>query len=90
MLVVEIKGGTADRFIQWTTIENIFHKYRNPAVTSWHTNGQKYLEEYLVNGKLSRDPLEGPAVTVWDNNGQKAYEAYRVNGIQIRCKDFPC
>jgi len=84
MLTVEIKREVPYRSIQWKTIGNIFHKYRSSAYTEWHTNGQKYIDQYLVNGKRHRKPLEGPAVTAWYATGQKDYEVYRVNGKRHR------
>jgi len=88
MLTVEIKRDTPTRYIRWLTIGNVFHKYRSQVVTYWYENGQKYLEEYLVNGEYYREPLLGPAYTVWHKNGRKDYEEYYVDGKQVELEDY--
>jgi len=80
MLTIEIKRDTPHRFTQWTTIGNISHKYHGKAYTRWYNNGQKYSEEYWVNGEYHRNPTLGSAITVWHRNGQKSSEVYWVNG----------
>jgi len=45
---------TLYRYIQWTTIESRFHKYRSTAYTRWHDNGQKFVDNYWVNGVFSK------------------------------------
>jgi len=88
VLTVELKRDTLNRFIQWLTIGYIFHKYRGPAYTYWHYNGQKSCEEYLVNERRHRNPSEGPAVTVW-YNGRKDCEEYWKHGKLLNRKDYP-
>jgi len=90
VLTVEIKRDEAVRHIQWKAIGNVSHKCRGPAYTHWYQNGRKYSEEYRVNGKIHRDPLEGPAYTHWYTNGQIKYEEYWEDGKLIRTENYQC
>ena len=49
----------------------------NPQIF-YYTNGQKYREEWFVNGMHHRE--DGPAYIEWHDNGQKTYELWIVNG----------
>jgi len=84
VLTIEIRRDTPYRYIRWRTIENISHKYKAPAYTEWYKNGQKWYEEYRVNGVRHRDTKEGAAYTTWHDNGQKSYEEYMANGVRYR------
>ena len=55
-----------------------------PAFESWHSNGNTYAKEYIVDGIHHRDPSEGPAIEDWYENGQKWDEYYYVDGKRHR------
>jgi len=90
VLTIELKREAPNRFIQWLTIESLYHKYLGSSYTSWYDGGRKSAEEYMVNGEHHREPLEGPAYTVWHTNGVKYCEAYYMNGRLTSLKDYQC
>ena len=59
---------------KWKDVQKKAHRRRGKSYTRWHSNGQKWHEDYYVNG--SPHNTKGPALTRWCSNGQKAYEIY--------------
>jgi len=78
VLTIEIKREIPYRTVQWRTIGSTLHRHYNQACIEWHIAGRKCSEEYIVNGKMCREPTVGPARTGWRSNGQKYFEEYRV------------
>jgi len=83
MLTIELWESVNSSYIEWVTTDYTHHRHHNVAEVMWHSNGQKWIEEYWVNGEPHRDPTLGPAVTSWHDDGQKEYEKYCVHGRKI-------
>lgn len=63
---------------------NICHRdsTKGPAYTSYYSNGQKHIEEYIEDGELHR--LNGPASRNWDMNGVLNKESFWERGRCIK------
>jgi len=84
MLAVEVKTEVPYRDVQWLTLKKYLHRYCSPAYTRWHYSGQKYIEEYRINGRRHRESVKGPSVRIWYKNGQKRYVQYWADGVRHR------
>jgi hypothetical protein len=57
-------------------IDGTLHREDGAAMTDWHDNGVKVLEEWYFEGMLHR--LDGPAKREWNENGrEKVCEWYK-------------
>ena len=48
------------------------------TIVKWHENGNIWIEQYCLNGKLHRE--NGIAYKSWYENGNKCKEQYFING----------
>jgi len=64
-------------------------KYK--AIISYHENGQKCTEEWLLNNLFINNKLhkeDGPAIQFWYDNGLKYSEFYYLNGVELTEQEF--
>ena len=59
-----------------------YHNLYGPAYILYYENGNKYIEEYCINGKPHRK--DGPAYIIYYENGNKRHEEYYINGKRHR------
>ena len=64
----------------------LYHRdpLKGPACEYWDENGQKWYQQYIVDGDLHRDPDEGPAYECWNKDGSKFSEGYWLDGIEVQ------
>jgi hypothetical protein len=63
-----------------------YENFINKPIIKYYPNGQKWFEEWWLNGELHRE--DGPAIQFWRKNGQKEKEVWKNNGKDHR-KDGP-
>ena len=59
-----------------------YHNLDSPAIIKYYTSGNKWYEEYYINGKYHRK--DGPAGIEYYKNGNKYCKEYYTNGKYYR------
>lgn len=77
------KSITEPAFVPWGP-PNLDPEYKRPPYTiTYHRNGNKRSEEWLLNNQLHKDD-GGPAFIFYYENGKKEFEEYMVLGKHHR------